>query len=139
MPIMKLLVAVETLIGRPIATSMAGTLSPPLPIPRSPDTVPAPTMRPKPPPGRWGAERRRRPGAGEDGHDAGGDGVPDVDAECGEHGDDESAAAEAQDGTEEAGDHRSHEDGELESWGEAHAVSLAGSGDQMSRHMIMKL
>ena len=55
MPIMKLLVAVETLIGRSIATSMAGTLRAPLPIPRSPETVPAPSMSEKPRAGRCGA------------------------------------------------------------------------------------
>src|SRR5581483_1463878 len=47
-PIMKLLVAVDTLIGRRMARSMAGTLRAPLPIPRSPLTTPATYMRPSP-------------------------------------------------------------------------------------------
>jgi hypothetical protein len=40
-PIMKLLVAVDTLIGRFIAQSMATTFKAPPPMPRRPETTPA--------------------------------------------------------------------------------------------------
>jgi hypothetical protein len=45
---MKLLVAVETLIGSRIAKSMAGTFSAHDPIPSSPLTVPARYINPNP-------------------------------------------------------------------------------------------
>src|SRR5208282_1421417 len=47
-PIMKLLVVVETLKGMRMTRSMAMTLTAPEPIPRRPESVPAPNMRPKP-------------------------------------------------------------------------------------------
>ncbi len=45
---MKLLVVVETLKGMPIARSMAMTFTAPDPIPRSPESAPAPNIRPNP-------------------------------------------------------------------------------------------
>ena len=47
-PIMKLLVAVETFIGRRMKWSMASTLKAPLPMPSSPDRSPAPNIAPNP-------------------------------------------------------------------------------------------
>src|SRR5713226_7547527 len=47
-PIMKLLVAVDTLMGSSIARSIAGTFNAPEPMPRSPLTVPAMYMSAKP-------------------------------------------------------------------------------------------
>ena len=43
---MKLLVVVETLKGIFIAWSMASTFTAPEPMPSSPDSTPAPNMRP---------------------------------------------------------------------------------------------
>jgi hypothetical protein len=48
-PIMKLLVVVETLNGRPIIWSIATTLTTPEPIPSSADKTPASSIRAKPP------------------------------------------------------------------------------------------
>ncbi len=45
---MKLLVVVETLNGMDIARSIARTFTAPEPIPRSPESAPAPNMRPNP-------------------------------------------------------------------------------------------
>ena len=47
-PIMKLLVALETLIGSRITMSMASTFSAPEPMPSSPEATPATTMSAKP-------------------------------------------------------------------------------------------
>ena len=43
-PIMKLLVAVETFMGRRITVSIASTLKAPLPMPSRPDSRPAPNI-----------------------------------------------------------------------------------------------
>jgi len=45
-PIMKLLVAVETLMGNPIARSIAGTFRIPEPMPKSPLNTPATSISP---------------------------------------------------------------------------------------------
>ena len=47
-PIMKLLVVVETLNGIRIAWSIASTFTAPDPMPSSPESVPAPNIRPNP-------------------------------------------------------------------------------------------
>ncbi len=62
-PIMKLLVAELTLIGRRIAKSIAGTLSAPLPIPSRPLTIPATYISPRPTPGRATLYATTRPSA----------------------------------------------------------------------------
>src|SRR5580698_11195955 len=45
---MKLLVVVETLKGNCIASSIANTLTAPEPMPKSPERVPAPNIKPNP-------------------------------------------------------------------------------------------